>query len=127
MTYEEIVKQCKSLSYRDKFSLSLLLIQMARKEEEAQNPQKRAPARDHKPEKDAKYNPDEIHYITHQLSRLHPLKKESLINAIKAMYQYKEDISEKDTEAIIAILEKKKFLKIVNNRVVEYLKNGKSE
>jgi hypothetical protein len=127
MVYDEIVKECKTLSYRDKFSLSLLLIQMARKEEETQNPQNRATAKDHKPEKDPKSASEEIQYITYRLSKLRPIKKESLINAIKTMHQFKEGVSDKDVEAIIAILEKEKFLKIVNNRVVVYLKDGKDE
>ncbi len=41
MEYDEITKHCEDLSYRDKLRLSQLLIQLARKEEEIQNPQKR--------------------------------------------------------------------------------------
>ena len=41
MEYDEIAKHCESLGYRDKFRLSQLLIQLARKEEEIQNPQTR--------------------------------------------------------------------------------------
>jgi len=34
MTYDELSKQAEQLSYRDKFRLAQLLIQLARKEEE---------------------------------------------------------------------------------------------
>ncbi|WP_295590746.1 hypothetical protein, partial [uncultured Lamprocystis sp.] len=38
MGYEEIVELCGQLSYRDKFRLAQLLIQLARKEEELKFP-----------------------------------------------------------------------------------------
>ncbi|CAN2042306.1 hypothetical protein GMMP15_750004 [Candidatus Magnetomoraceae bacterium gMMP-15] len=41
LTYQEISKACEVLGYRDKLRLAQLLIQLARKEEEIQNPQKR--------------------------------------------------------------------------------------
>ena len=41
MEYDEIAKECQELGYRDKLRLSQLLIQLARKEEEIQNPQNR--------------------------------------------------------------------------------------
>ena len=41
MTYQEISKDCETLGYRDKLRLAQLLIQLARKEEELQNPQNR--------------------------------------------------------------------------------------
>ncbi|CAK8712499.1 hypothetical protein LDFHOB_01635 [Candidatus Electronema aureum] len=41
MGYDEIVKGCELLGYRDKFRLAQLLIQIARKEEEIHNPQNR--------------------------------------------------------------------------------------
>ena len=41
MTYNELSKEIQQLSYRDKFRLAQLLIQLARKEEEEQNPQRR--------------------------------------------------------------------------------------
>jgi hypothetical protein len=42
MEYDEITKNCETLGYRDKLRLSQLLIQLARKEEEIQNPQNRS-------------------------------------------------------------------------------------
>jgi hypothetical protein len=47
LTYRELSREIEKLSYRDKFRLAQLLIQLARKEEEEQNPeqrQKRAPS-----------------------------------------------------------------------------------
>ncbi|MFM6402425.1 MAG: hypothetical protein ACKPFF_37590, partial [Planktothrix sp.] len=41
MTYDEIASLCEQLGYRDKLRLAQLLIQLARKEEETQNPQSR--------------------------------------------------------------------------------------
>ncbi len=41
MTYSELAKEIEQLSYRDKFRLAQLLIQLARKEEEEQNPERR--------------------------------------------------------------------------------------
>jgi hypothetical protein len=41
MTYQEISKDCEALCYRDKLCLARLLVQLARKEEEIQNPQNR--------------------------------------------------------------------------------------
>ncbi len=37
MKYEEIAKKCEGLSYRDKFRLAQLLIQLARKQEEEES------------------------------------------------------------------------------------------
>jgi len=41
MTYDELSKQTEQLSYRDKFRLAQLLIQLARKEEEEEHPEQR--------------------------------------------------------------------------------------
>ena len=41
MKYEEIAKAVESLSYRDKFRLAQLLIQLGRKQEEEEYPQQR--------------------------------------------------------------------------------------
>jgi len=38
MTYDEVSKQAEQLSYREKLRLAQLLIQLAHKEEEEQNP-----------------------------------------------------------------------------------------
>ncbi len=38
MKYEDIAKACESLSYRDKFRLAQLLLQLGRKQEEEEYP-----------------------------------------------------------------------------------------
>jgi len=50
MKYDEIVKHCEVLEYRDKLRLAQLLLQSGRKEEEIQNPQKRNNIKAGKPE-----------------------------------------------------------------------------
>ena len=80
MEYDEIVKHCEALVYRDKFRLSQLLIQLARKEEEIQNPQKRnyisekkdADAITQEPTTDV----NSIQYVTERLTSCdHPKRK----------------------------------------------------
>lgn len=56
-----------------------------------------------------------------RLDKLRPAKKKTLLNSIKAMYQFQGAISEEDQEIVIAKLEKKKFLKIEDNNRVTYL------
>ncbi len=123
MEYDEIAKHCESLGYRDKLRLSQLLIQLARKEEEIQNPQTRRNLN----EKVTKQISDEptidinsIQYVTDRLSKLRPSKKKTLLNSIKAMYQFQGAISEQDQEMIIAKLEQNKFLKVESNNLVIY-------
>jgi ParB-like chromosome segregation protein Spo0J len=124
MEYDEIAKHCESLGYRDKFRLSQLLIQLARKEEEIQNPQTRQNLK----EKVTKQISDEpatdinsIQYVIDRLAKLRPSKKKSLLNSIAAMYQFQGAISEKDQEMIVDKLEQKKFLKVDSNNRVIYL------
>jgi ParB-like chromosome segregation protein Spo0J len=124
MEYDEIAKHCESLGYRDKFRLSQLLIQLARKEEEIQNPQTRQNLK----EKVTKQTSDEpatdinsIQYVIDRLSKLRPSKKKSLLNSIAAMYQFQGAISEKDQEMIVEKLVQKKFLKVDSNNRVIYL------
>ena len=122
MEYAEIAKHCEILGYRDKLRLSQLLIQLARKEEEIQNPQNRIDliknkAKTEEPTTDI----NSIQYVIERLDKLRPSKKKTLMNSIRAMYQFQGAISEEDQETIIDTLEKKKFLKIENNNRVTYL------
>ena len=124
MEYDEIVKECEALGYRDKLRLSQLLIQLARKEEEIQNPQNRNDLKDKIETEKTENAPSDINsiqYVIDRLSKLRPSKKKTLLNSIRAMYQFQGGVSEKDQEAIISKLEKKKFLKIENNNQVTYL------
>lgn len=124
MEYNEIAKHCENLGYRDKLRLSQLLIQLARKEEEIQNPQKRT-ALNEKTAGPTSAEPTtdigSIQYVIERLDKLRPSKKKSLMNSISAMYQFQGAISEEDQETIINKLVKKKFLRLESNNRVTYL------
>jgi len=124
MRYDEIVKYCEELGYRDKFRLSQLLIQLARKEEEIQNPRKRTDIKEGKADainEEPTNDINSIQYVMDRIAKLRPAKKKTLLNSIRAMYQFQGAISEKDQEIIISKLEKSKFLKIESNNRVTYL------
>ncbi len=125
MKYDEIAKHCEILGYRDKLRLSQLLIQLARKEEELQNPQNRRNIIEKKEntttEEELSTDINSIQYVTERLDKLRPSKKKTLMNSIMAMYQFQGAISEEDQETIIDALEKNKFLKIESNNRVTYL------
>jgi len=126
MTYDVIVLACEQLSYRDKFRLAQLLIQTARKEEENASPQKRPEINKEKNKpKDISEKPPEtekeiIDYVVERLLKLKPVKKKSLSNSIKSMFQFQGGISDSEIETIISKLQKKKYLKIEQNNVSYY-------
>ena len=73
LTYSELSREIEQLSYRDKFRLAQLLIQLARKEEEEQNPeqrQKRGPS--------ARLDPELVQFVADRLRKLKPSKKGAL-------------------------------------------------
>lgn len=111
MGYDEIAVLCGQLSYRDKFRLAQLLIQIARKEEEEKNPDGRKPTT-----KDSYA----IEYVVERLLKSKPAKKAALLNLIGAMFQFQGGISDKDKEAIVSELQKRKLLSIDNNGRVSY-------
>ena len=114
MNYNQITKEIESLSYRDKFRLAQLLIQLARKEEEEQNPEKRAVAA----AKDAAA--DLTDYVAERIKKLRPTKKDSLLNSISAMFQFQGGNSENDRERLITALQQKRHIKIEANNRVSY-------
>ena len=127
MNYEEISKECENLGYRDKLRLAQLLIQLARKEEEIQNPTKRDQLNLNSHSKlntEPTQDITSIQYVMDRIAKLRPSKKTSLLNSIKAMYQFQGGVSEADQEKIIRDLENRKFIKIDNNNKVIYLDNG---
>ena len=130
MEYDEIAKECQELGYRDKLRLSQLLIQLARKEEEIQNPQNRGIIKgkaNRITTEDPTNDINSIQYVIDRLDKLRPSKKKTLLNSIRAMYQFQGGVSDEDQETIIAKLEKKKFLKIEgNNRGNVLIKKLKS-
>lgn len=113
MTYNDLSEAVTSLSYRDKFRLAQLLIQLARKEEEEQYPQQRAPAAA------GLGSPSELTaYVTERIKKLRPSKKDALLNSINAMFQFQGGISEQDREKVVAELQKQHHITIdCNNRV----------
>jgi hypothetical protein len=123
MNYDVIALACESLSYRDKLRLAQLLIQTARKEEENTNPQNRGkPETVENPkltEEQPKYT-DTIEYVVERLLKLKPVKRKSLANSIIAMFQFQGGIADSDVEKIISELQKRKYIKIEQNRV-DYL------
>jgi hypothetical protein len=118
--YNEIAKASEGLGYRDKFRLAQFLIQLARKEEELQNPQSRISVSKDENHKDtASPESNSIEYVMERIGKLRPGKKKTLLNSIQAMYQFQGGISEQDQEVIISELQKRKFLRIeLDNRVI---------
>ncbi len=123
MSYDVIALACEQLSYRDKLRLAQLLIQAARKEEENTNPINRTepePVKKVKSTPDTPDSPKEIitiEYVIERLLKLRPVKKSSLSNSIKAMFQFQGGISDSDIEKIMSELQKLKHIKIEENNV----------
>jgi hypothetical protein len=114
MTYNEISKQIEQLSYRDKLRLAQLLVQLARKEEEEQNPEQRKATSSTGPT-----DPELLQYVAERLRKLRPSKKETLLNSIGAMFQFQGGISDDDKEKILSELLKQRKITIdENNRVI---------
>ena len=109
--YDEIAKLCERLSYRDKFRLAQLLIQLGRKEEEEDSPDNRATN---------STDLETIEYVAERLLKSKPAKKASLLNFIGAMFQFQGGISETDKEALVAALVRRKWLTIDNKGHVSY-------
>jgi hypothetical protein len=101
LTYSELSREIGQLSYRDKFRLAQLLIQVARKEEEKQNTeqrQKRGPS--------AKLDPELVLFVADRLQKLKPSKKKALFNSIAAMFQFQGGFSDGDKERMFSKLQK---------------------
>ena len=112
MTYDEIAKASETLGYRDKLRLAQLLVQLARKEEEEQNPQRRT--------KVDTSSEDVIEYVAARLRKLRPGKKDGVLNSIGAMFQFQGGVSDSDKEALFAQLQRTHRLKIDGNGRVSY-------
>ncbi|MGN5152613.1 hypothetical protein ACTG23_22800 [Aeromonas enteropelogenes] len=112
MSYEEIAKVCEQLSYRDKFRLAQLLLQLGRKQEEDEYPAPRITSESN--------GHDQTDYVTERLLKLKPSKLTSLSNSISAMFQFQGGISEKDKQDIIAKLKQKNVIHISDTGKVSY-------
>lgn len=111
MKYEEIAKACEVLSYRDKFRLAQLLLQLGRKQEEEEYPAPRKPS---------EFDADQTAYVAERLLKLKPSKFATLSNSIAAMYQFQGGISESDKNAIIDALKKQKVIIVSETGRVSY-------
>ena len=107
MTYEEIKDLTLQLSYRDKFRLAQLLLQVGRKEEEEQYV-----------EKVKEEHFIDVDYVSERLLKSRPSKLKTLENFIDAMFQFKGSISEEDRTTLISNLQRKKIIKIEKNSVL---------
>jgi len=112
MTYDEISKNCLSLSYRDKLRLAQLLIQLGRKEEEEEYPVQRV--------SESFTTAEDIQYVTERLLKLRPSKKSSLLNSISAMFQFQGSIEESDKINIINELQRLKIISVSENGRITY-------
>ena len=115
MTYDQMSKQLEQLSYRDKFRLAQLLIQLARKEEEEAHPKRRQTTTP-----TAKLDPDLIQYVADRLRKLKPSKKEKVFNSIDAMFQFQGGISDGDKEKIFSELHKARHIDIGIDGRIQY-------
>jgi hypothetical protein len=115
MTYDDLARGIEQLTYRDKFRLAQLLIQLARKEEEEQNPQQRQTA-------GPRMNPDPelVQYVADRLRKLRPSKKETVFNSIGAMFQFQGGVSDGDKEKIFAELQRRRHILVGENGRVQY-------
>ena len=116
MLYQKLTLLVEDLSYRDKFRLAQLLLQLGRKEEEESHPESRSDAPSARPT-----DPEMIKYVADRLVKLRPGRKASLVNAIAAMFQFQGSVSESDRESIIVELQRRKYLSIDANDRVTYL------
>lgn len=115
MTYDDVSKQAEQLNYRDKLRLAQLLIQLARKEEEEQNPEKRKTASASAPS-----DPELVQYVADRLKKLRPSKKEALLKSIGAMFQFQGGISDTDREKLFSELLKKRHITVSEGNRIGY-------
>jgi len=115
MTYNELSKEVEPLSYRDKFRLAQLLIQLARKEEEDANS-----GRKESSVPSAKLDPQLVQYVSDRLRKLKPSRKTAVFNSISAMFQFQGGISDGDKEKMFAELQKRKLIVVGDNGHVQY-------
>jgi len=109
MTYDEIAGLSEQLSYRDKFRLAQLLIQLGRREEEEQHPEKRTVS-----------GAETVEYVAERLLSLRPKKKATMLNSIEAMFQFQGGISDADKEHIIDELQKQRRIIVDEKGHVSY-------
>lgn len=102
LTIEDIVLACEKLSLKDKLKLLATLNQVIKKQ------QSNVKSLD-------KNSENKTEYIAARIFKTRPAKKAALMNSIKTMFQ--DDITDEDIEKIIFDLQKRNFIKIVENKV----------
>lgn len=102
LTIENIVLACEKLSLKDKLKLLATLNQVIKKQ------QSNVKSLD-------KNSENKTEYIAARIFKTRPAKKAALMNSIKTMFQ--DDITDEDIEKIIFDLQKRNFIKIVENKV----------
>jgi hypothetical protein len=102
LSVEDIILACEKLSLKDKLKLSGLLNQAIKKQQS-------------NVKKLDKNSNNKTEYIAARIFKTRPAKKAALINTIKVMFQ--DEMTEADIEKIIFDLQKRNFIKIVENKV----------
>ena len=97
------------------------LLQLAMKEEEEQNPDKRKLSLP-----GSEDSGDSIEYVAPRLLKLRPVKKEGVLNSIAAMYQFQGGISDTDKERIFTGLVKRGYIRVEPNNRVSYPSGGEA-
>ncbi len=115
MTYDEIAKHVEALSYRDKFRLAQLLIQIARKEEEEHKPASSLPSNNHH-----QADPQVIQYVAERILKLKPGKKPALLNSISAMFQFRGGIPDAEKQKYADELVKQGYVAFDDKGKVTY-------
>lgn len=119
MNFEDIAQQARELGYREKLKLAQILLQLAVKEEEEQNPEKRSSA-----QAMGGQPSDTIEYVANRLLKLRPNKKEGVLNSIAAMYQFQGGISDADKERIFTSLVSHGYIREEPNNRISYPSHG---
>jgi hypothetical protein len=91
------------------------VIQLARKEEEEQNPEQRQ-----KCGPSARLDPELVQFVADRLWKLKPSKKRALFNSIAAMFQFQGGISDGHKERIFSELQKRGHIVVAENGCVQY-------
>lgn len=104
--YEVILELVKKLGYRDKLRLAQTLIQLARKEEEEKNENQNVKT---------ELSLDEIKL---KIKKSQPSTEKTLLNFIRAMFQFTGGISDGKALNIVAELKKQKFIKVENGKII---------
>lgn len=100
MKYEEILNECRELSSNDKLKLATSLLQMIAKD----NTETSVAIA--------------FSEIAKRVLKSKPSKKKALENFIKAMFNFGGSITDKEVSSIILKLQKKRYLKLDENKVI---------